>query len=45
MFFGGFNRIDPSGIEVLPHPAWVLDSHGSNDTHQPDRWSTVELVD
>jgi hypothetical protein len=43
MFFGRFQRLVVSGVEVQPHPAMALDNHGVYDTHQPDRWSTVRF--
>jgi len=35
MFFGRFEKLVMSGIEVEPHPAWVMSKHGIYDTHQP----------
>jgi hypothetical protein len=35
MFFGRFQKLVSSGIEVNPHPAWVMSKHGIYDTHQP----------
>jgi hypothetical protein len=43
MCFGRFQRIVSSGIEVQPHPAWVLTPHGRYDTHQPARWTAVRF--
>ena len=35
MFFGRFEKLVMSGLEVQPHPAWVMSPHGVYDTHQP----------
>jgi hypothetical protein len=35
MFFGRFEKLVMSGLEVEPHPAWVMSKHGIYDTHQP----------
>jgi hypothetical protein len=45
LFFGRFQRIVASGIEVQPHPAWVLTPHGVYDTHLPERWTMVEFCE
>jgi hypothetical protein len=36
IFFGRFEKLNPSGIEVHPHPAWVWSKHGVADTHLPE---------
>ena len=36
MLFGRFEKLNPSGQEVSPHPAWVMSPHGVYDTHQPN---------
>ncbi|HMD96506.1 MAG TPA: carbohydrate-binding family 9-like protein [Terriglobia bacterium] len=43
MFFGRFEKLTLSGIEVQPHPAWCWNSHGVYDTHQPERWTYVHF--
>ena len=43
MFFGRFEKLVHSGVEVQPHPAWVWSKHGVYDTHQPDKWTTVRF--
>ena len=43
MFFGRFEKLTPSGIEVEPHPAWAWNSHGIYDTHLPEKWTSVEF--
>jgi len=42
---GRFQKLMLSGKEVQPHPAMVLTSHGIYDTHQPEKWSTIEFVE
>jgi hypothetical protein len=44
MFLGRFQKLMLSGIEVEPHPAMALSSHGIYDTHLPDKWSRIEFV-
>jgi len=44
MFLGRFQKLVVSGIEVQPHPAMVLSSHGIYDTHLPEKWSRIEFV-
>jgi hypothetical protein len=36
LFFGRFQKLMPSGIELNPHPAWVWSPHGIYDTHRPN---------
>ena len=43
MFLGRFQKLMASGIEVHPHPAMALNSHGVYDTHMPDKWSRVRF--
>ena len=43
MFFGRFEKLISSGMEIQPHPAWVLSRHGVYDTHLPDRWPVVHF--
>ncbi|MFS4492354.1 carbohydrate-binding family 9-like protein [Maribacter sp. 2308TA10-17] len=44
MFIGRFQKLMLSGIEVQPHPAMALNSHGIYDTHMPSKWSKIEFV-
>ncbi|MDX2153783.1 MAG: carbohydrate-binding family 9-like protein [Bryobacteraceae bacterium] len=44
IFFGRFQKLVLSGIEVQPHPAWAWSAHGVYDTHQPEKWTEVEFV-
>jgi hypothetical protein len=43
MFFGRFEKLLAGGVEIQPHPAWAMNSHGVYDTHLPDRWSFVHF--
>ena len=43
MFLGRFQKLMVAGKEVEPHPAMALNSHGVDDTHQPDRWSRIQF--
>ena len=43
MFLGRFQKLMVAGKEVEPHPALALNSHGVDDTHQPDLWSKVRF--
>ena len=45
IFFGRFEKLNPSGIEVRPHPAWCWNAHGVMDTHLPDRFTYVHFTD
>ena len=45
MFFGRFEKIAPSGIEVRPHPAWCWNKHGVMDTHIPECFTYVHFSD
>jgi hypothetical protein len=45
MFFGRFEKITPSGIEVRPHPAWCWNKHGVMDTHIPESFTYVHFSD
>ena len=40
-FLGRFDKKVVDGVEVSPHPASSLRSHGVYDTHQPEEWSEV----
>ena len=43
MFLGRFQKLELSGVEVTPHPAMALNSHGVYDTHMPERWSRIRF--
>ena len=43
MFFGRFEKLTTSGVELTPHPAWVWTKHGVYDTHLPERWTSVQF--
>ncbi len=43
MFLGMFQKFMSGGKEIIPHPAWSLNSHGVYDTHLPDKWSCESL--
>jgi len=45
MFLGRFQKLIQNGIEVQPHPATALNSHGVYDTHLPKKWSRIAFVD
>lgn len=45
MFLGRFQKLMLSGIEVQPHPAMTLNSHGIYDAHMPEKWSRIEFVE
>ena len=45
MFLGRFQKLMLSGIEVQPHPAMALNSHGIYDTHLPEKWSRILFVE
>jgi hypothetical protein len=44
IFFGRFELLSPSGVEVRPHPAWAWNRHGTYDTHLPECWTAVTFV-
>jgi len=44
MFLGRFQKLKVSGLEVMPHPAMALNSHGIYDTHLTEKWSRIEFV-
>jgi len=44
LFLGRFQKLMSGGIEVQPHPAMALNSHGIYDTHLPDKWSRIEFA-
>lgn len=43
IFFGRFQKMMHSGLEVEPHPAWVWSPHGVYDTHMPERFPIIEF--
>jgi hypothetical protein len=43
MFFGRFEKLTTSGVELTPHPAWVWTKHGVYDTHIPERWTSIRF--
>ena len=45
MFLGRFQKLVQNGMEVQPHPATALSSHGVYDVHFPEKWSRVLFVD
>jgi hypothetical protein len=45
IFFGRFQKMMSSGIEVQPHPAWVMRKHGIYDTHMPECFPVVQFKD
>ena len=42
-FLGRFQKEYRDGLEVFPHPASSLTSHGVYDTHQPEKWAQIEF--
>jgi len=44
MFFGRFQNLTPSGIEVNPHPAWTWNKHGIYDTHMPECFTKIQFT-
>lgn len=42
-FFGRFEKLMASGLELNPHPAWVWNKHGIYDTHRPEHWTAVQF--
>ena len=44
IFFGRFQKMTPSGQEVQPHPAWVMNKHGVYDTHIPECFPYVHFI-
>ena len=43
IFFGRFELLRPSGMELNPHPAWVWSRHGVYDTHRPECFPYVHF--
>ena len=44
IFFGRFQKLTFSGNEVLPHPAWAWNKHGTYDTHMPERFTNIQFT-
>ena len=44
IFFGRFQKLTPSGLEVHPHPAWVWGKHGVYDTHMPECFTNIHFT-
>ena len=46
LFLGRFQKLELSGDEVRPHPAWTWTRRtGQDDTHRPEEWLEVEFRD
>jgi len=45
IFMGRFEKLEPGGIEIQPHPAWVWNKHGVYDTHIPECFTAVHFSD
>ncbi len=43
LFLGRFQKKIVGGIELSPHPASSLRSHGIYDTHLPEEWSVISF--
>ena len=43
MFLGRFQKLTVSGVEIQPHPATALTSHGEYDTHRPECGSVIRF--
>lgn len=44
MFLGRFDKKVVDGVEVSPHPASSLRSHGVYDTHLPEEWARITFI-
>jgi hypothetical protein len=42
-FLGRFQKKIVAGVEVSPHPASSLRSHGVYDTHLPEEWAQIQF--
>jgi len=42
-FLGRFQKMIVGGVEVSPHPASSLRSHGVYDTHVPEEWAQIQF--
>ena len=45
LFLGRFQKLELSGTEVTPHPAWTWTRQERYDTHRPEEWLEVEFHD
>jgi len=43
LFLGRFQKLELSGVEVRPHPAWTWTRQARHDTHRPEEWLEVEF--
>ncbi len=43
IFFGRFELLKPGGVELNPHPAWVMSRHAVYDTHIPECFPYVQM--
>ena len=43
IYFGRFEKLTPGGVEVNPHPAWVMSRHAVYDTHIPECFPYVQM--
>ena len=43
LFLGRFDKKIVNGVEVSPHPASSLRSHGVYDTHLPEEWARISF--
>jgi hypothetical protein len=44
IFFGRFQKLTASGIEIQPHPAWCWNKHGVYDTHLPECFTSINFT-
>jgi hypothetical protein len=45
LFLGRFQKLQVSGGELMPHPAWTWTRQAVYDTHRPEEWLEVEFRD
>jgi hypothetical protein len=45
LFFGRFQKMNTSGIDIEPHPAWAWNKHGVYDTHLPECFTHVHFTE
>ena len=43
IFFGRFEKLETAGTLPQPQPAWCWTSHGTLDTHMPEKFTSVEF--
>jgi len=43
IFFGRFELLRPGGVELNPHPAWVMSRHAVYDTHIPECFPYIQM--